>query len=129
MIKVVAGVLCNDKLEILVALRPKHALQGGLWEFPGGKVEASETPEQALGRELREEIGITLLRAKPFAQIEHTYPERAVSLDVWWVEKFQGTPQGVEGQEIKWVNPAQLSSLELPAANKPIVKAIQELLG
>lgn len=127
MIHVVAGIICNAQQEILVALRPKHALQGNLWEFPGGKIEPSETPLLALRRELEEEIGIQLLEAHFFAQTTHEYPERLVNLEVWWVDSFTGKPHGREGQEIRWLRLATLLTLDFPAANLPIIQAIQQL--
>jgi 8-oxo-dGTP diphosphatase len=128
-IQVVAGIICNAQRQVLMALRPQHVPQGGLWEFPGGKIEAAETAYMALCRELREEIGITVLKATPFMRLSHAYPERTVELDVWWVDEFEDEPQGLEGQDIRWVAPNALADLEFPAANQAIIAAIQEFLG
>lgn len=125
LIHVAVGVLLNEQGEVLVALRPQHAEQGNLWEFPGGKVEAAESVENALRRELLEEVGITVQDAKPLLLLEHEYPEKKVLLDVWQVEKFSGEPLACEGQaELRWVTAEELSTLAIPAANHPIVKTI-----
>src|SRR5690242_13979752 len=128
-IKVVSGVICNAQREILVALRPKHVPQGNLWELPGGKVEPAETELDALIRELREEIGITVTQAHSFAHITHNYPERTVDLAVWWVDAFTGEPHGMEGQEVRWVTPAVLEALDIPDANRPILEKIRIYLS
>jgi|SRR6185312_346518 len=125
LIAVVAGIICNAQREILIALRPQHVPQGDLWEFPGGKIEPTETPFIALQRELQEEVGIQVIHAKPFMQIHHAYPERNVDLDVWWVEEFVGVPHGVEGQEVRWVRPVDLLLLKFPSANLPIIEKLQ----
>ena len=124
-VHVVAGVVVNDDQEILLARRPAHAHQGGLWEFPGGKVEHNETPLLALCRELHEEVGIDVVRARPFIQVEHSYPDKRVLLDVHRVLAYGGRAHGREGQPIRWVNRADISGYEFPAANLPIVTAVR----
>jgi len=120
---VAVGVIRNGQGEVLVARRPGHAHQGGLWEFPGGKVEPGEAVEEALRRELREELAIVVDEASPLIKIAHDYGDRQVSLDVWRVDAFRGEPQGLENQPIRWVSPDELAGLALPAANKPIAAA------
>ena len=120
---VVAAVIRGDDGRILLAQRPSNKHQGGKWEFPGGKLEVGETPLQALGRELHEELGITPLQAQPLIKVRYTYPERSVLLDVWEVTAFDGIPHGCEGQPVAWCTAAQLPTLEFPAANAPIVTA------
>ena len=122
---VVAAVIRKASGDILLAQRPAHKHQGGKWEFPGGKVEADETPLQALERELHEELGIQGLQAQPLIKVRHVYPERAVLLDVWEVKAFAGHPHGKEGQPVGWFTPMQLSELEFPPANYPIITAAQ----
>ena len=120
---VAVGVIkdCDDN--ILISLRHDTAHQGGLWEFPGGKVEAGETVEQALTRELKEELDISVKQLTPLIQIKHRYTDLNVLLDVWTVTRFTGMPRGCEGQEINWVSPDQLRDYAFPAANAPIVTA------
>jgi 8-oxo-dGTP diphosphatase len=120
----VAAVIRGPGGACLIARRPEHADQGGLWEFPGGKVEPGETAREALGRELMEELGIVLLQAAPLIQIPHHYPHRAVWLDVWEVTRFSGRPHGREGQPLRWVSPPRLREHVFPAANRPIVHAL-----
>lgn len=97
---VVAAVIRDEVGNILLAQRPANKHQGGKWEFPGGKLEVGEAPAQALNRELEEELGITVLQAKPLIKVRHVYPERAVLLDVWEVTAFSGDPHGREGQPV-----------------------------
>jgi len=120
---VAAGVIFNKSGQILIAQRPDHLHQGGLWEFPGGKLETGETPRQALDRELQEELDIQVERASPLMTLRHDYPDRRVRLHVWRVERFSGTPQGLQGQPITWVSRSDLPEYEFPAANGPIVTA------
>jgi 8-oxo-dGTP diphosphatase len=120
---VAAGVILNESGQILIAQRPDHLHQGGLWEFPGGKLEAVETPRQALDRELKEELDIQVERASPLMTLRHDYPDRCVRLHVWRVERFSGTPQGLQGQPMTWVSRSDLPGYEFPAANGPIVTA------
>jgi 8-oxo-dGTP diphosphatase len=122
---VVAGVVYNPQGKILLARRPKHLHQGGLWEFPGGKCEKGESVGQALARELQEEIGIIIQKARPFIRVIHDYPDKKVLLDVWQVEQWQGKPWGREGQAIQWCFPKNLRNYQFPAANYPIITAIQ----
>lgn len=124
-IHVVAGVISNAKQEVLLALRADDAHQGGLWEFSGGKKEANETVEQALKRELHEELDITVEQARPFIQIRHAYPDKVVLLDVWKVEQWSGQPRGKEGQPIEWCPISQLDQKAFPAANYPIINAVK----
>jgi len=122
-IHVAAAVIVNPAGEVLLALRPKDKHQGGLWEFPGGKVEPGEEVLTALGRELQEEVGIAVTQARPLIRIQHRYPDKAVLLDVWRVDDFEGAPHGREGQPIEWVLPEALPQRAFPAANLPIVTA------
>ncbi len=120
---VAVGVIYNLRGEILIARRHDHLHQGGLWEFPGGKVEPGETVEEALRRELREELAIEVGEASPLIGIRHDYPDLSVFLDVWKVDAFRGVPEGLQGQPIRWVNPDELPHFAFPAANQPIVAA------
>lgn len=125
MLHVAVGVVRDAQNRVLIAQRANHQHQGGLWEFPGGKVESGEDVKQALSRELLEELGIHVESASPLITIPHHYADRSVLLDVWEVKRFHGNPQGREGQPIKWVLPDQLSHYSFPAANKPILRAIE----
>lgn len=121
---VAVGVIYDTGGKILIAKRPDSAHQGGLWEFPGGKVESGETVQQALTRELREELSINVLASEPLIQIRHHYSDKSVLLDVHRITSFSGSACGNEGQPIQWVDARQLEQFEFPAANRPIISAI-----
>ena len=122
-VHVAAAVIRGVDGRILIARRADTQHQGGLWEFPGGKVEAGESVEAALGRELKEELGIVVEAARPLIQVQHDYPDKQVLLDVWEVSAFTGEPHGAEGQPLAWVAQRELADYAFPAANQPIVAA------
>lgn len=122
---VAVGAVHNGRGEVLVAQRPLHVHQGGLWEFPGGKVEPGEGAWQALGRELREELGIEPAAGRPLIEIVHAYADRRVRLDVWKVNAFDGEPRGCEGQAVRWLPVEQLDAAQFPAANRAIITALR----
>jgi 8-oxo-dGTP diphosphatase len=124
-LQVAVGVIKNPVGEILISLRNADLHQGGLWEFPGGKVEAGETVEQALRRELEEELGITALGIEPLITIKHDYGDRHVQLNVCVVRQFSGSVKHSDNQPVRWVAVDDLRHYAFPAANKPIVTAIQ----
>ena len=109
----------NDTFFICKRSVEQH--QGGLWEFPGGKVETGETVTQALARELAEEIGIKVSTSTPLMVIEHTYPDKKVRLDVHVVEDFEGEPSGLEGQAHQWIDKQNLREYAFPEANEAII--------
>lgn len=124
-VHVAVGVISDGANKILVSRRAEHLHQGGLWEFPGGKVELGETVRTALQRELAEELAIEIATCEPLLTIAHDYKDKAVLLDVWWVDAFQGEPNGREGQPLRWVEISELRTLDFPAANAPIIAAIE----
>jgi 8-oxo-dGTP diphosphatase len=124
-VRVAVGVVCNQRGAVLVARRHAHLHQGGLWEFPGGKVDDGEPVYDALCRELLEEVGITVLRAEPLLTIEHDYSDKQVLLEVWRVLAFRGVPLGREGQPLRWLAVEELLPAEFPAANVAIIEALQ----
>jgi 8-oxo-dGTP diphosphatase len=121
---VAVAAIFDERQRVLICRRPPHVHQGDLWEFPGGKVEPGETTASALRRELKEEIGIDVISARPLIRVHHDYPDRDVLLDVWRVEDFSGVAAGHEGQPICWVSPRELGRFRFPAANLPIIKAV-----
>lgn len=124
-LQVAVGVIKNDVGEILISQRPMQVHQGGLWEFPGGKIEAGESVKYALTRELREELAICVEHCEPLIKIHHHYSDVSVMLDVWLVEQFSGIAKGQEGQTIRWVSIHELANYDFPAANLPIIHAAQ----
>ena len=124
-LRVVAGIiLAPDADRILLARRPLGKHLGGLWEFPGGKLEPGEEPVAALARELAEELAIRVLDCAPFLHVEHDYGDRPLVLDAWLVRTFAGEPVGNEGQEIAWVERLRLDAGIMPVANGPIATAL-----
>ncbi len=126
-VHVAVGVLLNDNHEVLIAMRPAESHQGGLWEFPGGKVEEGESVEYALNREFKEELGISVQACTPLIQIRHEYSDKLVMLDVWRIEKFSGIPQGREGQAIEWRALSKLRAVDFPKANDRIIRELNSL--
>jgi len=124
-LQVAVGVVKNTQGEVLISLRSQSLHQGGLWEFPGGKVEPAETVEQALRRELKEELGITVISAHSLLTIKHDYPDISVQLHVYEVTEFLGSAKSHVNQPLKWVKPVELTRYTFPAANQPIVMAAQ----
>jgi 8-oxo-dGTP diphosphatase len=123
-VHVVAGVVLDVDERVLIARRPRGSRQGGLWEFPGGKRESAETAIAALTRELGEEIGITIRRARPLIRLLHRYPDRHVDLDAWRVDRWEGDAFGREGQELKWVARDRIHDFDLLPANRPIIASL-----
>lgn len=128
MIHVVIGIILNSDRQVLIAQRLAHQEKGGAWEFPGGKVEANETPFQALQREFKEEIDIEIVAADPWMQVEYHYPHKSVLLDAWMVNQFNGVPKGAEGQPVEWGSALVLQEREFPEGNLQIIKKLLEVM-
>ena len=126
---VVAAALFDRDGRVLIAQRPRGKPLAGRWEFPGGKVDAGESERQALARELREELGIEVLAARPFMRLTHAYAERDVELSLWIVERFSGAPRSLDAQALKWVAPERLGSEDILEADQPFIEALRNLPG
>ena len=127
-VNVVAGIIYNgDRTKVLLSKRKPEQHQGGLWEFPGGKVEASEDQQSALARELKEELNIQPGSASFYTDVRHDYADKRVHLWFWEVCNIQGEPKGCEQQEWQWWEIRRLHELEFPTANRCVVDKI--LLG
>lgn len=120
---VAVGVIWDGNGNVLISRRHLSAHQGGLWEFPGGKVEKGESVECALARELKEELDIEINTPCPLIKIKHQYSDLTLFLDVWNVVGFTGEAKGNEGQAIRWVSADKLQNYDFPEANKAIITA------
>ena len=131
-IHVVAAIIVGPDQQIFISRRGDHLHQGGLWEFPGGKVEVGENPEAALARELFEEVDIHVTSAQPYMRGEHDYVDKKVLLDIWQVDAFSGKAQNKEGQQCRWLSLEQIlapsgdNDLCFPAGNQPILQRLAE---
>ncbi len=123
---VVAAAITDPRGRILLARRTDGRDLAGLWEFPGGKREPGESPEDALVRELQEELGIAVKVGPPLIDVPQQYPDKRLRLDVRRVVSWQGTPRGIEGQALAWVAPEKLSRYPMPPADRPVVAALRQ---
>lgn len=99
----------------------------GRWEFPGGKIAAGESEEQALARELDEELGVQMRSGRPLMSLDHEYDDYRVELAMWVVDGYDGEPRGLDGQSLKWVEPAVLLDEDMLEADRPFIEALQRL--
>lgn len=127
---VAACVLIDSQGRMLIARRPEGRAMAGLWEFPGGKLEPGESPEEALIRELQEELGVDISRAclAPFVFASHTYPKFHLLMPLFLCRRWQGTPAPREGQTIRWVTAAELSDYPMLPADRPLLPMLRDLL-
>lgn len=122
---VVAAILRKNG-RLLIGRRPDHGLLGGLWEFPGGKIESGETPEQALCRELREELGVGVDAASPVAQVTHAYTHFSITLFGIPCALKRGVPRPLVHSELRWVRPGDLDRYAMPEANRKLIRKLKE---
>ena len=127
---VVACALVDVDKRILLAQRPEGKALAGLWEFPGGKVEPGERPEQTLIRELAEELGIRVEEPclAPLTFASHAYPDFHLLMPLYVCRRWTGTPRPMEGQALKWVRPKALRDLAMPPADAPLIPFLIDLL-
>jgi 8-oxo-dGTP diphosphatase len=109
---------------LLIAQRPAGKWQAGRWEFPGGKIEAGETAEAAVRRELAEELGICARQMLELRNFRHDYPDRSVDITLWLVPDFTGEPRGLDEQSLRWVTPAELHRCDLLEADLPMIEPL-----
>ena len=128
-IHVAVGVLIDSKGCVLLTRRLKGTHLAGYWEFPGGKVEAGESVQTALARELEEELGTRIGETVPLMTVSHDYGEKQVLLDVHQVTDWNGEPHGAEGQPLAWVDASSLDKFQVPEANAEIMLRVKALLA
>ena len=129
-ILVAAVALIDADGRVLLAQRPDGKAMGGLWEFPGGKVEAGETPEAALIRELREELAIETVSSclAPLTFASHSYDDFHLLMPLFACRRWQGQPRAIEHQALRWVRPMRLADYPMPPADVPLVAMLRDLL-
>ncbi|GAB4368634.1 MAG: 8-oxo-dGTP diphosphatase MutT [Acidobacteriota bacterium] len=120
----VAAAVIERRGRFLLARRPAGGHMAGYWEFPGGKLEDGETPESALVRELREELGVAVAPPRPFAVLRHDYPDRRVELHFLRTSIVDGQPRPLEVAEIGWFEPARMPELPILPADLPLVERL-----
>jgi 8-oxo-dGTP diphosphatase len=130
LVLVAACALIDTDGRVLVAQRPADKQMGGLWEFPGGKMEPGERPEVTVIRELREELGIEVKEPclAPFSFASHRYADFHLLMPLYVCRRWEGTPLALEHQALKWVRPAELKDYPMPAADVPLVPMLRDLL-
>ncbi|MGP0008407.1 MAG: (deoxy)nucleoside triphosphate pyrophosphohydrolase [Methylocella sp.] len=128
---VAAAALIDPDCRVLIAQRPQGKTLAGLWEFPGGKVEADERPEEALIRELHEELGISVEEAclAPLTFASFAYPDFHLLMPLYICRRWSGFVEARENQALKWVAPKNLRAYPMPPADAPLIPALLDLLG
>ena len=128
---VVAAALVDTDGRVLLAQRPKGKTLEGLWEFPGGKVDANEQPEDALVRELREELGIVVKTPclAPLTFASYAYEDFHLLMPLYVCRKWEGVAQPLDGQALKWVRPKDMRAYPMPPADEPLIPHLEDLLG
>jgi 8-oxo-dGTP diphosphatase len=121
------AVIWNDNQQILIDRRLPEGVMGGLWEFPGGKVEAGESIAECIKREIQEELGIEIAVGEHLITIDHTYTHLRVTLTVHHCRLIAGVPQPLECDEISWVHLDELENFDFPAANSQIIAALKRV--
>ena len=130
LVLVAACALIDPDGRVLIAQRPPGKAMAGLWEFPGGKVEAGERPEETLIRELNEELGIEVKEAclAPFTFASHTYPDFQLLMPLYVCRRWEGTVVAKEHSALKWVKPRELTQYPMPPADLPLIPMLRDLL-
>jgi 8-oxo-dGTP diphosphatase len=130
LVLVAAGALIDPDGRVLIAQRPPGKSMAGLWEFPGGKVEPGERPEQSLIRELKEELGIAVKEdcLAPLTFASHLYPDFHLLMPLYVCRRWEGFVEAREGQQLKWVRPQELRNFPMPPADEPLISHLTTLL-
>ena len=127
-VPVAVGIILRDN-QVLVTRRQEGSHLAGSWEFPGGVIHPGETAEEALRREIAEELGVRLERATLIHRQSHSYPDRDVELHFFLCTGVEGEPSGIEGQEARWVSAGDLDHLPTPKANAEVIRMLKDQIG
>jgi 8-oxo-dGTP diphosphatase len=130
LVLVAACALIDPDGRILIAQRPQGKSMAGLWEFPGGKIETGERPEQSLIRELKEELGIVVKEEclAPLTFASHRYPDFYLLMPLYVCRRWEGFVEAREGQQLKWVRPQELRNFPMPPADEPLISHLMTLV-
>jgi len=120
------AIIWNQERQILIDRRLPGGSSGGLWEFPGGKLEQGETIEQCILREIKEELAIEISIDRHFRTIDHTYDNKRVTLHFYHCHHISGIPQPLESEELRWVTLAEMAQFTFPAANQEVIRSLRE---
>ena len=123
-LQISVGIIRNVSGEIYITQRAADEHMAHKWEFPGGKIESGESPQEAVIRELEEEVGIVVTSLQPFDKLEYQFPDRHITLWFWLVDGWEGEPWGKEGQPGRWIAQQDLVADEFPPANAPIIEKL-----
>lgn len=126
--KVAVAVIIDQQQRLLITQRPTNKSHGGFWEFPGGKLEEGEEPQQALKREILEEVGLEVVESQFLTEINHTYDTKKVTLLVFLVTDFNGTAYCREGQmDLRWIKRSEWEDYQFPEANQQIIALLEKI--
>ena len=126
--KIAIAIIVNEQKQILIDKRLPTGVMANMWEFPGGKIEKEETPQDCIKREIMEELGVSVEIDRHLMDINHSYPEFTVTLLVYICHLVAGKPQPLECAEVRWVKVEELNNFEFPSANKTIICALEKSL-
>jgi 8-oxo-dGTP diphosphatase len=126
-IEIAVGIIRSQNCQIFITQRGEDSHLAGFWEFPGGKIEAGETPYQTLQREIAEEVDIYIHQAQFLDVFEHSYDDRDIRIHAYLVEEWDGVPFAKEGQPSRWIDQEDLNADEFPDANRPIIEMLKNL--
>ncbi|NUF49669.1 MULTISPECIES: 8-oxo-dGTP diphosphatase MutT [unclassified Gilliamella] len=126
-IEIAVGIIRSQNCQIFITQRGEDSHLAGFWEFPGGKIEAGETPYQTLQREIAEEVDIYIHQAQFLDVFEHSYDDRDIIIHAYLVEEWDGVPFAKEGQPSRWIDQEDLNADEFPDANRPIIEMLKNL--
>lgn len=125
--EIAVGIIRSQDCQIFITQRGEDSHLAGFWEFPGGKIEAGETPYQTLEREIAEEVDIHIQQSQFLKTFEHSYDDRDITIHAYLVEEWDGVPFAKEGQPSRWVDQEDLNADEFPDANRPIIEMLKNL--